>query len=424
MSVYLDNLTDCQRKAMDLMVSGENIFITGPGGVGKSLLIKLYRSTFHTKKLIGMTSTTGVSALLIGGNTLHSFLGIGLGTGSIDYLYDMIQRNPKKKKIWKKVATLIIDEVSMLSPDLFDKLEVLARMLRENDKPFGGIQLILTGDFFQLPVVESTKLCFEAESWNKCITNIIELTEIIRQTDVSFQTCLNELRLGKISKESKNLLQSRVGAKLENNSGIKPTKLYSTNSKVDDINNKELDKLLDDDRDIYQFKMNCKYYGSLYNREKIVEKYKKNCLFSDEIQLCVGAQVMLVYNIDTEGGLVNGSRGIITSFIQDRPVVKFLEGREEIVDFNVWNFEEDGELIMTIKQIPLKLAWAFTIHKIQGSTLDFVELDLTNIFEYGQAYVALSRVRKIEGLSLSGIDFSRIKAHPKALDFYEKIKSL
>jgi len=389
-----------------------------------SLIIKTFRTQYGHEKNIGITSTTGISAILLGGATLHSYLGIGLGTGSIGSLTTKILRNPFIRKRWNQLSTLIIDEVSMLSPDLFDKLEAVARAVRYDESPFGGIQLILSGDFCQLPVVGEDRFCFEANTWDKCIDHTVYLTDILRQTELDFQTCLSEIRMGKVSSASKKLLTSRCDVKLTNDSGIKPTKLYPTNASVDSFNEDELDALASDGREFKQYIMDITMYGtSMKNREYILEKYKKNCLAPEDLQLCVGAQVMLLFNMDFDKQLVNGSRGVVTGFTDDIPVVKFINGEEVVVDYHIWDIEENDQKLMRMVQIPLKLAWALTIHKCQGATLDYAEVELGTVFEYGQAYCALSRVRNIEGLSINGLDFDRIKAHPKAIDYYENLES-
>lgn len=424
MSKKLENeikLTKKQNEAYSLMSKGENVFVTGMAGTGKTALIKLFIKVYKQNKIMGVTSTTGISALLFGGTTIHSFTGIGLGTASVDELCKKIIKMSYLRKRWCELETLIIDEVSMLSPVLFDKLEEIARRVRQIDKPFGGIQLIVSGDFLQLPCVGSDDFCFESKQWNHCIPNVVYLTEIIRQKDISFQTCLNNVRVGLISSDTRELLNSRLNVELKNDFGIKPTKLYSTNESVDYINNKELDILAESNPDFFEYNMETHLSPGVKNGEYTIEKYKKNCNAPDTIQLCVGAQVMLLYNMDLDGGLVNGSRGVIKDFIGDTPIVKFLNGREVVIDHHVWDVEENGRKVLRVIQIPLKLAYAITIHKSQGCSLDYAELDLSNIFEYGQAYVGLSRVKNINGLTILGIDFDKIKANPKAVKFYQKL---
>ena len=384
-------------------------------------LIKMFIEVYRQNKIIGVTSTTGISALLFGGTTLHSFLGIGLGKASVEDLVSKIFKRSYLMKRWCELETLIIDEISMLSPLLFDKLEEIARTVRHNERPFGGIQLILSGDFCQLPCIGSDQFCFESKNWNKCIDKTIYLTEIMRQTDKEFQECLNNIRIGLITHETRELLQSRINVEIKNDHGIRPTKLYCTNYSVDYINNEELDKLAANDPDFYEYNMETHLFPGVKNRAYVIEKYKKNCNAPETIQLCTGAQVMLLYNLDLDSGLVNGSRGVIKGFVGDVPIVRFMNGREIVIDHHTWEVEENGKKVMRVIQIPLKLAYALTAHKSQGCTLDCVEIDMTNVFDYGQAYVMLSRVKNIENLNILGIDFDKIKAHPTAVKFYQSL---
>lgn len=416
-------LSKKQDEAFTIMSRGENIFLTGVAGSGKTSCIKLFINVFNTEKIMGITSTTGISALLFGGVTLHSFLGIGLGTDSKETIISKLYKRPHLRKRWKDIEVLIIDEISMLSPELFDKLEHVARKIRFDERPFGGIQLILSGDFLQLPCVNSDKFCFEADSWNDCIKSTIYLDEIMRQKSGDFQECLNNIRLGIINKETRKLLKSRIGIELKNDFGIKPTRLYSTNYSVNEVNIKELYKLEETGVEFYEYNLEIQFYPGIKDKENIIEKYKKNCNAESCLQLCIGAQVMLLYNMDTIEGLVNGSRGVVVDFIKDIPLVKFLKGQEVLVDYHIWEFEECEKKILKCIQIPLKLAYAITQHKSQGMTLDYVELDLANVFDFGMAYVALSRVKTIEGLSIIAIDFDKITANPKAVKYYEELKN-
>lgn len=412
-------LSEKQNEAYNLMVNGKSIFLTGSAGTGKTEVIKMFIKVYKQNKIIGVTSTTGISALLFGGVTIHSFLGIGLGQGSVESMVKKIFTRPHLRKRWQELEVLIVDEISMLSPDLFDKLEKLARRIRRNEQPFGGIQLILSGDFLQLPCINSDDFCFESKAWENCIENTVYLTEIMRQKDSEFQECLNNIRMGLLPKKTRKLLKSRVGVELTNDFGIKPTKLFSTNYSVDYVNNKELDILAENDPEFFEYNMDITVYPGIKNRDTVIEKYKKSCNAAETIQLCKGAQVMLLFNMDTEGGLVNGSRGVVSGFIGDIPLVKFLNGREVLVDYHIWETEENGQKILRVIQIPLKLAYALTIHKSQGCSLDYAEIDLSNTFEKGQAYVALSRVKNLEGLSIIEIDFDKIVANEKAVAFYK-----
>jgi ATP-dependent DNA helicase PIF1 len=402
--------------------------------------IKMFVNVYKNSKIIGITSTTGISALLIGGTTLHSYLGIGLGNTSTESLIKKISSKRYLSNRWNDLEVLIIDEISMLSPTLFDKLEEIARVIRNNNRPFGGIQLILSGDFCQLPCVKTSDFCFEAQSWNSCIDTIVYLDQNMRQKEAMFQKCLSEIRVGKISEETKTIFNQCINKELTNAFGIKPTRFYSTKKAVEEINNYELDKYAEQNVEYYEYEMVIDYNADTIIPKPLmrfistsgqnvkdaidqaVENHKKNCNAPQTLQLCVGAQVMLTCNMHLEAGLANGSRGVVVSFENDKPVVRFLNGLEILIDYYEWEIVEHDKKIMTFRQLPLQLAYALTIHKSQGCTIDYAEVDLSEIFEYGQAYVALSRVKNIDGLSIIGdIDFSRIKAHPKAVKFYEEI---
>jgi ATP-dependent DNA helicase PIF1 len=348
-------------------------------------------------------------------------LGIGYGNGTVKSIVEKICSWSWLKKRWIELDCLFIDEISMMDPEVFDKLEEVARIVRRSVAPFGGIQIVLSGDFLQLPCVGSNNFCFEAKCWNKCITRTVYLNEIMRQGDNIFQEVLNKIRVGKIDTQVKKVLNSRIGVKLNNDYGIKPTGLYSHNSDVDLINDEELDILASDGRQFYEYKMDTVVYSGVTNKTAALEKFKKYCTAPEILQLCVGAQVMLLKNLDIPNGLANGSRGVVTSFVSDIPKVRFLNGEERIIEQNVWEIEENDKKILRAQQIPLKVAYAISIHKSQGCSLDYAEIDLSCIFEYGQSYVALSRVKSLEGLSIIDINYDYIQAHPKATAYYESL---
>jgi ATP-dependent DNA helicase PIF1 len=419
--VVTDKLTNDQKKAFELMMRGENVFITGAGGTGKSFIIKAFRGCKPTRKM-GICSTTGASALVIDGTTLHSFLGIGLGTGTVEYLVNKIRRNNMIRKRWMELQTLVIDEVSMLDPELLDKLNEAGKRLRKNTEPFGGIQLILTGDFLQLPPVSANTFLFEHDVWQEIVSHTVYLKEIVRQTDKTLIEVLNKVRVGNIDEQVEEILSSRLDAPIEIGDGILPTVLYSTNAEVDEINDDELEKLTDEnDEMIYEYDMEVKIYHPKANKDWIIEKQIKNCPSPQTLRIAVGAQVMLTWNLDIDGGLVNGSRGVVTSFVDDIPIVRFLNGKEMPMKYNAWPLEEGKNTLLEVIQVPLRLAWSISIHKAQGLTLDCLLIDLGSIFTYGQAYVALSRSKSLEGLSISSLKFNRFYAHPKAVEYYEML---
>lgn len=419
----IKNLKNKQLKAIELVQKYKNILLTGSAGTGKSVVIETIRNIYKNSRIVAVTSTTGTSAVNINGTTLHSYFCIGIGDKDVKYMIKHIMNTKWLKLRWEKLDCLIIDEISMLNPDLFDKLEEVARITRNNNKPFGGIQLVLSGDFCQIPVIGGTgKFCFEATSWEKCIDDIVYLDEIIRQNDKVFQDVLNNIRLGNITEEVKSVLNKRIGVELKNNYNIKPTKLFSLNRDVDRINELELDKLANEGQQFIEYELNTIFYKNVQNEQKIINKYIKNINCKQNLQLCIGVQVMLLKNIDLENGLANGSRGIVIDFVKDKPLVRFINGELRLIDYAIWEIEENNRKILRFEQIPLKVAYAISIHKSQGYTLDCIEIDLFNIFEYGQAYVALSRVKNIEGLNIINIDYDCIQTHPSAISFYNSIK--
>lgn len=411
-----------QKKAYKLMEDGKNVFITGGGGVGKSYLLKRFARQYRRIKFVGMTSMTAISALLIKGRTLHSFLGIGLGKNPIDFLYTKIMKKKQYRKVWQNLDVLIIDEISMMSVTLFEKLEGLARRIRQNNQPFGGIQLIFSGDFCQLPAINEQRFCFESSIWDECVTNTVYLTEIIRQKNKVFQSVLQSLRMGQITEEVKTVLGKCINRKLESKHSVKPTRIYSLNRNVNHINLKKLNKLKNK-----QENPNAKEYTLIYKIHKKKDEYKgfkflKNLPVNETLVLLENAQVMLVHNLSLKDGLVNGSRGVVTGFSSGYPVVKFLNGVERVIEPHTWELEEEDVQLGFASQIPLRLAYASTIHKLQGSTIDYAVLYLDSIFEYGMGYVALSRVRTLDGLSIRSMDLSKFKAHPKAVEYYTKLE--
>jgi ATP-dependent DNA helicase PIF1 len=431
-------LTSDQQYAITKVVEGHNILITGGAGVGKSFLINTIQEKCRHRKPV-VTSTTGTSAILINGTTLHSYLGIGIGTNSVGSMHSTIMKKKYLKERWRSLGLLIIDEISMLTGKLFDKIEELGRSVRRCEKPFGGIQIVLVGDFCQLPPIGvstgSECFCFEAECWNNVISteNIIILKEIIRQNDVSFQKALNELRMGTVSTDTKKLFDQCIRRKFTSQD-ITPTHLFPLNNSVDYINNDNFRKIVDtSNNQVYEYNIDIDYTNDNGKqtttidpiRNSVIDKYKKYSIVPETLQLCVGCQVMLIHNLDlTDVGdkkLVNGSRGVVTKFIGDLPWVKFKNGRECLIDYHIWEIEENDVHYGKLIQIPLRLGYAFSIHKSQGCTIDMMTVDLSSIFDYGMGYVALSRVRDLDSLSIEDIDWDQIVTHPKVVEFYTSI---
>ena len=433
-----------QQYAFNKYIVGENIFITGPGGSGKSALIKnIYNHAKNHNKTIQVTALTGCAALLLNTNakTLHSWAGIGLGNKSIEELTSIINKNGRVKSNWRCTNILVVDEVSMLSLKLFNLLNNLAKRIRRDSRPFGGIQLIFSGDFFQLAPVgkredpESSQFCFESLDWNTTFSrdNEIQLKVIFRQTDSRYTKILNQIRCGKIKRSTIELIKDYVNREKEE--GISIVKLYPIRAKVDEINNKEMEKLNSECKTFHiSFQTNMSMSNSEANRRNSftmqnitteLEYMANNIMCNRKLVLKLGAQVMSIVNIQDGVGRImvcNGSQGKIIKFHEEtgHPVVLFNNRQELTMSPHIW----ESELIpgIGVKQIPLILSWAMTIHKSQGVTLDNAEIDIgSRVFACGQSYVALSRLRSLDGLYLTSFDETKIKTNLKVGAYYEEL---
>jgi ATP-dependent DNA helicase PIF1 len=436
-----------QQIAYDKYVKGHNIFITGPGGSGKSALIRMiHQDASKQFKNINVTALTGCAAVLLNckAKTLHSWAGIGLGNGTTEQLIIKIKKNKFAKALWKGTDILVVDEVSMLSLKLFDILNSIGKAVRNNSRPFGGIQVIFSGDFFQLPPVgdkdepDTQRFCFESNDWNTVFhqDNQIQLKKIFRQTDEIYSTILNQIREGKIKRKSNDLLLEYVGRPFDPCLVAEPTKLYPTKNKVEQINIMKMSTLQGEEK---EFKI--KYLKDIEitknDRIKRLEFTDKdiqmeldflagNLMCEKEMKLKVGSQVMCIINVKSEQGdvlICNGSQGIIQEFCSftGSPKVKYNNGVEMLMSRNVWPSDKIPGI--GVSQIPLILAWALTIHKSQGATMDAAEIDVgSGIFECGQTYVALSRVKSLDGLYLTSFDAQRIRVNKKVKEYYESLQ--
>lgn len=408
-----------------------------------------------------MTASTGLAACNIGGVTLHSFAGIGLGKEPAEDLVKKIRRNAKAKQRWLRTKVLIMDEVSMVDGDLFDKLEQIARTIRNNGRPFGGIQLVITGDFFQLPPVPESgrqaKFAFDAGTWTTSIEHTIGLHRVFRQKDPVFANMLNEMREGRLSQDSIARFRKLERPLPEAENNIEATELFPTRPEVDRANTLRM-KQLHGTEQYFESKDG----GTAPTKEQR-DRLLQHCMVPDRIVLKKGAQVMLVKNMDDT--LVNGSLGRVTGFMTEQmfnlykedeeaffengpseqetmldvvkekmglakpqayPVVRFAiaDGttRDLLCKREEWKVElPNGEVQASRQQIPLILAWALSIHKAQGQTLERVRVDLGRVFEKGQAYVALSRATTMAGLQILRFDPRKVLAHEKVRLFYSSL---
>ena len=424
-------LNEGQQNVFEFIEKGENVYVYGPAGVGKSYMINYIREYYNNKdKPVYVTALTGSAAYLVGGVTLHSWAGIRLGKENVATLISRVNSSKKARYRWLRAKIVVVDEISMMTAELFDKLDKIGQKIRGNSKPWGGIQLVFLGDFYQLPPIgeddEFPPYCFKSSRWNKVITASVELTEILRQREPSFQKCLNEIRVGIRSPETIELLEQCKNKKRKFENGIKPTRLFSQRDKVTAVNKRELKRL---NKKITHF--DALYCNDSQDSDDLVaidmlkQRLVKDCQAECVLDLCVGAQVVLLINLLPEEGLINGSRGVVTGFhINGDPIVKFITGGELPIERHIWEARE-GRYRIKKEQYPLKLAWALTIHKSQGMSLDLVEIDIgSTIFTYGQTYTAISRVRSIEGLYILDYDINKIKSSLEVFEFYTLLNSI
>ncbi|KFZ07260.1 hypothetical protein V501_06621 [Pseudogymnoascus sp. VKM F-4519 (FW-2642)] len=457
----------------------KSVFFTGSAGTGKSVLMRAIiaelRKVYKKEPdRVAVTASTGLAACNIGGVTLHSFGGIGLGKESVPDLVKKIMRNQKAKTRWLRTKVLVVDEVSMVDGELFDKLEGIARFIRKNGRPFGGIQLVVTGDFFQLPPVpdygKQVKFAFDADTWSTSIHHTIGLTEVFRQRDPVFANMLNEMRLGKISDETMKAFR-KLDRPLEA-SGLDATELFPTRNEVDNSNFMKMRQLQGAGK-IYLSEDS----GSVRDPQQL-ERLLQNFMAPKKLELKKHAQVMLIKNMDDN--LVNGSIGKVIGFMNEKtfevyegvdldplddnagsdtedphdatrearrrvrgmmnkdliadtgkeyPLVRFFAAdgtsRDLLCQPEDWKVElPNGEIQAQRRQIPLILAWALSIHKAQGQTLERVKVDLRKVFENGQAYVALSRATTQEGLWVQNFNPRAVMAHKRVGEFYDSLYSV
>ena len=403
-----------QEQALKIMKTGVNIYLTGSAGSGKTYLLNQYISYLDNHDIaVAVTASTGIAATHMNGMTIHGWSGIGVR----DFMGEReLEALEEKKYLWKrfdKARVLIIDEVSMLHGFQLDMIDKVCKRFKRSGRPFGGLQVILSGDFFQLPPVEKSKnvnptkssMVYESEAWKILNPAICYLTEQHRQEDDVLTDILNTIRENKLEEKHYEHLDKCIDRELE---GMKATKLYTHNINVDSENELELSKINGNEK---IFNMTTK------GHEIIVDILKKSCLAYEQLHLKIGAEVMCIKN-NFDKGYVNGSRGKIVGFENETsfPIVELYNGNRVTIAPELWAIEEDGKVKASITQFPLRLAWAITIHKSQGMSLDNAEIDLRSTFTYGMGYVAISRVRKLSGIRLVGFTKESLLVNPKILE--------
>lgn len=459
-----------QKYAFAKFAKGENVFVTGPGGTGKTCLIQFMVEYMNSiGKPHQVCALTGCAATLLNckAKTIHSWSGVRLAKGNPEDIIRRVIRNKCHTKSWRGIEVLIVDEVSMMSSKMIDLLDQIGRAIRkQNASPFGGLQLVFTGDFFQLPPIpdyddpSSGEFCFQHPKWGKTFKpeNCIELKTFFRQTDPAYISVLQEVRRGSISPQNVELLQTRLmrGRVTETQNGVLPTKIFPVRAKVENINATSYSKLEGEER-VYHFGVTTKSKTHIDNGAILSSAELEHCaqlspeqlstevdnliasLFTEKtVRLKIGTLVMCTANIDVDRGICNGSQGIVVGYAESVsailpedlirkntivPLVKFANGVTMKVAPHQRQSEEFPCII--VSQIPLCLAWALTIHKIQGATLDMAEMDIgRSIFAAGQSYVALSRVKTLEGLYLSEFNATKIKANPLVVEFYDSFPQI
>jgi ATP-dependent DNA helicase PIF1 len=406
-----------QSEALDILKMGKNVFLTGPAGSGKTHVLNSYINYLKEHAVdVAVTASTGIAATHLGGQTIHSWSGLGIRSSLTDYdIEDLMQRQYLYKR-FERTKVLIIDEVSMLHHVRLDMIEWICRQMKRNEKPFGGMQIILCGDFFQLPPVTrgeilESEYAFKAEVWQYAKFTVCYLSEQHRQKDKTYLSILNEIRDNKVTKKTIELLKTRFNKDPE--SGGEYTRLYTHNIDVDVVNNRYLSLIKSDGKTYHMV-----HKGS----SSLTESLKKSCLSPEELTLKVGARVMFTKN-QVEGGYVNGTLGKVKEFNSyGSPIIETNSGMIFEVTPQSWKIEEEGKIKAEISQLPLRLAWAITVHKSQGMSLDAMELDLSKSFVKGMGYVALSRVRSLSGMKLLGFNDVALLVDPEILEKDQEFK--
>lgn len=397
------------------MLGGDSVFLTGAPGSGKTFVLNEFiRRAKKAGKRVAVTASTGIAATHIGGTTIHSWAGLGIRDSITEQDHKWLKENARLLKRYNNLDVLIIDEVSMLHGKRLNMINEICKLLRVSDEPFGGLQIILTGDLFQLPPIdrEATTIDFVhlSDAWRELNPTICYLKEQHRQVNDPLLDLLEAMRANDVNQAHFDALGERMGREVSEN----VTRLYSHNVDVERINNEHLKAL---DEDVKLFAM------ETFGVQAKVEQLIKSVLAPQLLELKVGAEVMFVANNFSEG-FVNGSRGTVVDFDEKSPIVRLQSsGKRITVTPHSWSLEEDGRERARVTQLPLRLAWAITIHKSQGMSLDAAEIDLSRAFTPGMGYVALSRVRSMDGVHLKGINNAAFAMHGAIFDFDAQLRN-
>ncbi len=401
-----------QNNALDILKAGANVFLTGEPGSGKTHTVNAYAAWLRERGIEpAITASTGIAATHIGGMTIHSWSGIGIRQSIGKRDLEAIMKNSRTARRVRDARVLVIDEISMLAAQTLEAVDTACRGVRKSPEPFGGLQIVLVGDFFQLPPVRrhdeggaSGAFAFNSGAWARANLVTCYLSEQHRQEDPIFLRALSAVRRGEMTDETHDCFSPRAGT------GALPegtTKLFPHNADVDRLNNEELGQLHGEAK---------AFHMTSRGAPNIIEALKRGCLSPETLALKTGAKVMFTKN-SPEGRFANGTTGIVVGFSKTNgmPIVRTNGGRTLEVEQAEWMIQDNGKTLAKISQLPLRLAWAITVHKSQGMSLDSAVIDLSNAFEYGQGYVALSRVRTLLGLHLIGINGRALEVHPEVM---------
>jgi ATP-dependent DNA helicase PIF1 len=397
-----------QALALEILHAGKNVLLTGPAGAGKTYVLNQFiRQAKADGKHVAVTATTGLAATHLGGNTIHAWSGIGVNDELAEDFEDYLLKS--RRDIIETTDVLVIDEISMLHDYRLDMVDTVAKTVRDDPRPFGGIQVILCGDFFQLPPVNRSSgrqggFVTESQTWADLDLVICYLNEQHRQDDPEFLEILNALREGDVRRRHAEALMNRVDMHLDDDN---ITELHTTNIDVESINHGRLHTL---DAETHYYDM------VTTGSENYVASLKRSCLAMERLALKQGALVMAIKN-SLDRKYVNGSLGVVTGFekVTNYPIVEFHSGKTVTMKPDSWELRDGDKKRAGLSQIPLRLAWAITVHKSQGMTLDAARIDLRRAFVEGMGYVALSRVKRLGNLSLIGINRMALQVSPQAL---------
>lgn len=404
-----------QSQALDVMKLGHNVFLTGEPGSGKTYALNRFIEYCREHGIgLGITASTGIAATHIGGMTIHSWSGIGVKTELDQEQLKTMRKNSRLTSRLKKTRVLIIDEISMLDGTRFETINRICKALAGSDKPFGGLQVILCGDLFQLPPVtgsgQSVDFIHTSTAWQELDLKICYLSEQYRQDDdQGLLDLLRCIRSGNLTKDVHDTLSRRTRHEPDRD---RVTRLYTHNADVDTLNQKQLDQIEDEPR-VFTMQSG--------GQQQFVEQLKKSCMAPETLELKVGAQVLCVAN-NPAAGFMNGSRGEVVGFEKAQPVIRLESGKEIAIDRHTWSVNDGDRRLAEVSQYPLRLAWAITVHKSQGMNMDAAEIDLSKAFAPGMGYVALSRLRHIDGLFLRGLNRTALEVDPEISRFDARLQ--